>query len=268
MKPFRSLVVATALVTLAGGIAYTADQTILGRVLTLKNKQDNPNQRRAIGRAKEKDSVNTIVGNPTVGGATLTVPPTGRRRARRRSRCPRRVGRVGCVTGYKYKDPSGTFGAVKRRHHQARVERRLPDQGGRERQRRTGHGAAAEPRHRRLLRAEHRRRRHVPRALRCGLEIRTTRARTSSRRSGPRPRACARAARRRRARRWSPRPPARPRRRSTARRAARSFRTPPTCSTDRSRPSLRIAFSLGRGTSSIVRTFAGPMTRTSSALRQ
>jgi hypothetical protein len=114
MKPFRSLVVATALVTLAGGIAYTADQTILGRVLTLKNKQDNPNQRRAIGRAKEKDSVNTIVGNPTVGGATLTVAANGATPSAQTFTLPAAGWVALGATGYKYKDPSGTFGAVKR----------------------------------------------------------------------------------------------------------------------------------------------------------
>jgi hypothetical protein len=114
MKPFRSLVVATALVTLAGGIAYTADQTILGRVLTLKNKQDNPNQRRAIGRAKEKNSANTIVGNPTVGGATLTVAANGASPSAQTFTLPAAGWAAVGATGYKYKDSSGTFGAVKR----------------------------------------------------------------------------------------------------------------------------------------------------------
>lgn len=114
MKPFRSLVVATALVTLAGGIAYTADQTILGRVLTLKNKQDNPSQRRAIGRAKEKNSVNTIVGNPTVGGATLTVAANGASPSAQTFPLPAAGWAALGATGYKYKDSSSAFGPIKR----------------------------------------------------------------------------------------------------------------------------------------------------------
>ena len=56
----------------AAGIALAADQTILGNVFTLQNPGAVA-KRRFVGTANEKASPNTIVGDPTVQGATLEV---------------------------------------------------------------------------------------------------------------------------------------------------------------------------------------------------
>lgn len=114
MKPFRSFVMATAAVVFAGGIAYTADQAVLGRVMTVKDRPDRPNQGSLVGRAKEKHSPNTIVGDPTVGGATLSVFANGGTPSSQTFTLPAAAWVATGGGGYKYKDPNGTFGAVKR----------------------------------------------------------------------------------------------------------------------------------------------------------
>src|SRR5262249_20961961 len=56
--------------------AQAADQTILGNTLQVKNPS-TPDKRKIVGKAKEKSSANTIVGDPTVSGATITVRANG-----------------------------------------------------------------------------------------------------------------------------------------------------------------------------------------------
>ena len=69
-----------AVLTVVAGWAWAADQTILGRSFIVKNT-GTPDKRRVTSVAKEKDSPNTIVGNPTLagsaGGAVLTVIANG-----------------------------------------------------------------------------------------------------------------------------------------------------------------------------------------------
>jgi hypothetical protein len=65
-----------SLLVFAGGLAYAADQTILGNSLTVKNPS-TPDKRKVTGKGKEKGSSNTIVGNPTTLGGTLTVSAGG-----------------------------------------------------------------------------------------------------------------------------------------------------------------------------------------------
>src|SRR5262245_54908298 len=57
-------------------LAYAADQTILGTQLVVKDPS-TPAKRTIVGMAKESASPNTIVGDPTVDGATLTVRAEG-----------------------------------------------------------------------------------------------------------------------------------------------------------------------------------------------
>ena len=70
----RRLLTLTALVPLALAVwAHAADQTILGKQIQIKDAKPgvDPTKRKIIGQGKETASANTIVGDPTVGGASL-----------------------------------------------------------------------------------------------------------------------------------------------------------------------------------------------------
>ena len=114
-----------SLLVFAAGLAYAADQTILGSSLTVKNPS-TPDKRKVTGKGKEKGSPNTIVGNPTTLGGTLTVSVgTGLINSSFTSAqtFPLPQGTSGitgkqfwsgdAVKGFKYKDPKGENGAVK-----------------------------------------------------------------------------------------------------------------------------------------------------------
>ena len=58
-------------------IAAAASQAILGKKLLIVAPADSPHGRRILAQAKEKSSPNTVVGDPTVGGATLRVIANG-----------------------------------------------------------------------------------------------------------------------------------------------------------------------------------------------
>src|SRR5882724_3121839 len=75
MRPTTMLAIGS-LCLLAAGMARAADQTILGSLLLVKNPS-TPAKRKIVGKAKEPGSPNTIVGNPTVGGGTLTIRADG-----------------------------------------------------------------------------------------------------------------------------------------------------------------------------------------------
>ena len=69
----RHHLIALAAIVGCVGIAVAADQTILGKSITVKQKPGDATSRKVTGSGKEKNSPNTIVGNPTVGGGTLTI---------------------------------------------------------------------------------------------------------------------------------------------------------------------------------------------------
>lgn len=73
--PVRWMSTAAALLALAGS-GFAADQTILGSQLQLKNP-GAPSKTSLKAAAKEKASGNTVVGNPVVSGAVLTVRADG-----------------------------------------------------------------------------------------------------------------------------------------------------------------------------------------------
>ena len=58
------------------GIGHAASQTILGSKFLVKNP-GVATKRKVTGSAKESGSPNTIVGNPTTGGASLRVIANG-----------------------------------------------------------------------------------------------------------------------------------------------------------------------------------------------
>jgi hypothetical protein len=113
-------VVAGAAVT---SLALAADQTILGRAFTVKNG-NAPTQRKVVGVAKEKNSSNTLVGNPTApgsaGGAILELTALGANPSQQSFVLPQGVSangkpfwtQSGNIT-YKYKDAKGEQGPVK-----------------------------------------------------------------------------------------------------------------------------------------------------------
>ncbi len=62
-----------ATATPGGGVG----QTILGQKFHIRNPATDASKRRVLGQAREKGSPNTIVGDPTVDGATLQVIANG-----------------------------------------------------------------------------------------------------------------------------------------------------------------------------------------------
>jgi hypothetical protein len=107
------------LVTLLASSAHAADQTILGREIVLKNP-DTPERRSIRIRAKENASADTIVGDPTVSGATLVLTVDGANRSRETFRLPQGTAFSGdpfwsgdAVNGYRYLDARGANGPIK-----------------------------------------------------------------------------------------------------------------------------------------------------------
>ena len=72
----RKIVLATILALSGSLTAHALDQTILGNQIQLKNPS-TPDKRKAVVKAKEKGSPNTIVGNPTISGASLSISANG-----------------------------------------------------------------------------------------------------------------------------------------------------------------------------------------------
>lgn len=109
-----------SLLVFGAGLAYAADQTILGNTFLVKNPS-TPDKRKVIGKAKEPGSPNTIVGNPTVGGGTLTITASGGTPSAQVFALPQGTSFItgkqfwsgDAVKGFKYKDPKGENGAVK-----------------------------------------------------------------------------------------------------------------------------------------------------------
>jgi len=103
-----------SLLVFAGGLAYAADQTILGNSITVKNPS-TPDKRKVTGKAKEKGSTNTIVGDPTVIGATLTISASGGTPSTQTIPLPQGTSITTgkpfwsgtALKGFKYKDPKG-----------------------------------------------------------------------------------------------------------------------------------------------------------------
>lgn len=122
-KVSRLVLVSAVGMAVAGSLALAADQTILGRVLTVKNPGD-PIKRKVVGVGKEKASPNTIVGNPTLagpsGGGILRVIANGGTGSDQTFLLPQGTSSTGKPfwvatgsTGFKYRDSKGDQGPVK-----------------------------------------------------------------------------------------------------------------------------------------------------------
>jgi len=115
-KIMMSLVV-TALLA---GPSFAANQTIQGKSFTVKNPQAaDPSKRSIVASGKEKGSSNTIVGDPTIVGATLTVIAQGADSSTQAFLLPQGSNVKGkpfwqtVKTGFKYNDGKGEQGPVK-----------------------------------------------------------------------------------------------------------------------------------------------------------
>jgi len=107
------------------GLALAADQSILGKVLSVKDPKPgvDATKRKVIATATETGSPNTIVGDPTLlspaGGGVLEVSVTGAVDLSQTFVLPQGTSSAGqpfwaaTSTGFTYKDPAGDQGAVK-----------------------------------------------------------------------------------------------------------------------------------------------------------
>jgi hypothetical protein len=112
----RHLPVAVSLVLLVALSAPAADQTILGKVLLVKDP-GNPAKRKVVVLAVEKKSPDTIVGDPTATGARLTVQVEGTTASAAAYELPAGDAAAfwsgDAAKGFKYKDAKGENGPVK-----------------------------------------------------------------------------------------------------------------------------------------------------------
>lgn len=113
--------------TFAAGLiatAYAADQTILGKTFSAKAKPGDPTKTNVAASASEKNSPNTLVGNPTsagsAGGAILDITVNGGDSASQTFVLGQGNNSKGkpfwtgdAVKGFKYKDSAGEQSAVK-----------------------------------------------------------------------------------------------------------------------------------------------------------
>jgi hypothetical protein len=122
MRTRRHLIALAAVVGCVG-IAVAADQTILGKSITVKQKPADATSRKVTASGKEKNSPNTIVGNPLLpgpaGGGILQVFANGGTPTSQTFNLPQGTSSGGNLfwlqtnTGWKYKDARGDQGPVK-----------------------------------------------------------------------------------------------------------------------------------------------------------
>lgn len=107
-----ALGLAAGVAALAAGLAAAADQLILGKVLLVREPKATPASRVVKVVAREVASPNTVVGDPTVSGATARIIVHGATGSDATFTLPA-AGWIAKPAGYKYKDPGGTYGPVK-----------------------------------------------------------------------------------------------------------------------------------------------------------
>jgi streptogramin lyase len=101
-------------------MSHAADQTILGDTLQVKNPS-TADKRKVVGKAKEMGSDNTLVGDPTVAGATLTVRANGGTPSSQTFSLPAGTSAStgkpfwsgDAAKGFKYKDAKSEIGPIK-----------------------------------------------------------------------------------------------------------------------------------------------------------
>src|SRR5262245_15531833 len=126
MREFSKLAALAGGIAFAAGLAYAADQTILGKSLTVKNPTGDNAQRFIKGSGKEKGSSGTLTGDPTLsgtaGGAFLDIFANGTHPSQQRFPLPQGTSSTGKpfwtkagspAIAFKYKDAKGDQGPVK-----------------------------------------------------------------------------------------------------------------------------------------------------------
>jgi len=101
-------------------VAHAADQTVLGNVFVVKDS-GTPAKRKITVKAKETATDNTLVGDPTTGGATVTITASGVTPSSQKFTLPAGVSPTNQkpfwtgdgVKGFKYKDAKAENGPVK-----------------------------------------------------------------------------------------------------------------------------------------------------------
>jgi hypothetical protein len=126
MKAIRPTLLAAGVLLAVAGSALAADQTVKGSLLTVKDPAPgvDPTSRLISASAQEKQSPETIVGNPTfpgsAGGAILTLIANGANPSSQTFNLPQGTNSTGKpfwvavgASGFRYKDPKGDQGPVK-----------------------------------------------------------------------------------------------------------------------------------------------------------
>jgi hypothetical protein len=126
MKAIRTSLLAAGLLLAIAGSAAAADQTVKGTLLTVKDPAPgvDATARLVSATAKETQSPETIVGNPTfpgsAGGAILTLIANGTSPSSQTFNLPQGTTSTGKpfwvavgASGFRYKDPKGDQGPVK-----------------------------------------------------------------------------------------------------------------------------------------------------------
>ena len=126
MRNVSRFLAAAAGIACAASLAFAAEQTMLGKSLTVKDPKPgvDATKRKIAGAGREKGSDNTLIGNPTLassaGGAILQVFAFGASSSNQVFILPQGTSSTGKAfwnaagtTGFKYKDGKGDQGPVK-----------------------------------------------------------------------------------------------------------------------------------------------------------
>jgi len=124
MRKLARVLVAGACVTSLVALAYAADQTILGKSFSVTAKVGDASKTKVSASANEKNSPNTLVGDPTLtgsaGGAVLSISVSGGMPASQTFDLPQGNSSKGkpfwsgdAAKGFKYSDSKGEQGPVK-----------------------------------------------------------------------------------------------------------------------------------------------------------
>lgn len=121
-RHLRSVAIVAGLGLALTAVAFGAEQTIKGKGLTIKDGSSgvDPAKRKISGKAAEKNSPNTILGDPVAGGGVLEVQANGSNSTAQTFVLNQGISSTGKPfwstagnTGFKYKDSRGDQGPVK-----------------------------------------------------------------------------------------------------------------------------------------------------------
>src|SRR5262245_6391793 len=112
MRAGRTIAIAAAALTLVGGPVGAAQQTLTGKKVKIQNLDPggDVSRRRITFQANERPSDATLVGDPSVGGATLGIQLDAQ------AQCfpmPATGWTAISTSSFKYKDPTGANGPIK-----------------------------------------------------------------------------------------------------------------------------------------------------------